>query len=344
VNMLLNTLYVTVQGAYVHLDNETVRIEADGKSVARIPLHHLSSLVMFGNVLVSPQLLAKCAKEGRSVAYFDINGRFSCRIEGPVSGNILLRHAQYKAYETLTVKVDIARNIVAGKIRNTRTLQRRSARESDCKEEADRLKANADRATEMLRRLERVDTLDEIRGIEGKVAREHFEVFPLMIKKQLRTDFEFTGRNRRPPRDKVNAMLSFIYTLLTHDAVSAIEGIGLDPREGFLHAIRPGRPALALDLVEEFRAMLGDRIVLAIVNRRQIGVKDFDVFPGGSVLLNDRGRKIVLAAYQNRKKEMIAHPLFKEKVAFGLLVHIQARILARYLRKDIPEYLPMLFR
>ncbi|WP_456452109.1 type I-C CRISPR-associated endonuclease Cas1c [Hydrogenimonas sp.] len=342
-NTLLNTLYVTTEGSYVHLDNETVRIEKDHRTLGRVPLHHLGSIVLFGNVLISPQLLAKCAKEGRSVAYFDANGRFCCRMEGPVSGNILLRQAQCDAARNPTVSARLARNIVAGKLRNTRTLQRRAARELE-NDEKERLSDAADHISALLRRLERAEEVDEIRGIEGEGARTHFKVLPLMLKPFVREDFAFSGRNRRPPTDRFNALLSFLYTLLIHDAVSALEGVGLDPREGFLHALRPGRPALGLDLVEEFRVMFADRLALALVNRRQVSPKDFRQYPGGGVLLEEKGRKTVLAAYQNKKNEMLTHPLLKQKVPLGLLIHIQARLLARTLRKDMDEYLPMIFR
>jgi len=341
---LLNTLYVTTQGSYLHLDNETVRIEVERQTVARVPLHHLGSIVCFGNVLISPQLLAKCAKEGRSVAYFDANGRFGCRVEGPVSGNILLRKAQCDAAASAQDSLQISRNIVAGKIRNARTFLRRAARENGDEDEKVDLSNAADHLSAMLKRLQRAKSIDEVRGIEGEAARKYFEHFSLMIKPSLREEFPFDGRNRRPPRDRINALLSFVYTLLTHDAVSAIEGVGLDPREGFLHVLRPGRPALGLDLVEEFRAMIADRLVVALINRRQIAHKDFEEYPGGAVLLNEKGRKKVLIAYQEKKRETIVHSLLKNKVEIGLLFHIQARILARALRGDVSEYMPMIFR
>ncbi len=341
---ILNTLYITTQGAYAHLDNETIRIESEGKTLQRIPLHHLGSLVTFGNVLLSPQLLAKCAKEGRSVAIMDRNGRFSCRMEGPVSGNILLRQAQSTAHRSPPHTLMVARAIVAGKIRNSRTLLLRSSRDNPDEEESAILKHEAQHLKAMLKRLERSETLEETRGIEGEAAQHYFSTFENMIKVPLRTSFGFDTRNRRPPRDRINALLSFLYTLLRHDAVSALEGVGLDPREGFLHAIRPGRPSLGLDLMEEFRAPVADRLTLTLINRRQLTEKDFHETPGGGVLLNDRGRKNAIIAYQKRKQEAIAHPLYKEKVEIGLIPHIQARLLARHLRGDLPFYTPMIFR
>lgn len=341
---MLNTLYVTIQGSYVHLDNETVRIESEGQTLQRIPLHHLSSIVIFGNVLISPQLMAKCAEDGRGITILDRNGRFSCRVEGPVSGNILLRKAQCDAHRSEMFALHIAQAIVAGKIRNARTLLLRSGRENKNDEEAQALKSEANHLATMLKRLERAESLPEVRGIEGEAAQHYFGVFELMVKAPLRESFGFDTRNRRPPRDRVNALLSFLYTLLLHDCVSALEGVGLDPREGFLHVIRPGRQALGLDLMEEFRSPIADRLALALVNRRQIGENDFHETPGGAVLLNDKGRKTVIVAYQKRKQENIAHPLFKEKVEIGLLPHIQARLLARHLRGDLAFYVPMIFR
>jgi len=341
---MLNTLYLTIQGSYVHLDNETVRIESEGQTLQRIPLHHLGSIVIFGNVLISPQLMAKCAQEGRSITFLDRNGRFSCRVEGPVSGNILLRKAQCDAHRSESFSLHVAQAIVVGKIRNSRTLLLRSARENDDESERQRLQNEASHLAAMLKRLERAKNLPEVRGIEGEAAQHYFSVFELMVKTPLRDLFGFDTRNRRPPRDRINALLSFLYTLLLHDCVSALEGVGLDPREGFLHTIRPGRPALGLDLMEEFRAPIADRLALALVNRRQIGEKDFHETPGGGVLLNDAGRKAVIVAYQKRKQEKIIHSLFKEKVEIGLIPHIQARLLARHLRGDSAFYTPMIFR
>ena len=342
-NTLLNTLYITIEGSYLHLDNETVHIEKDHQTLGRVPLHHLGSIVTFGNVLLSPKLLSKCAREGRSIAGFDANGRFGFRIEGPVSGNVFLRRAQYDASRSADRTIQLARNIVAGKLRNTRTLLRRVARERE-EEEKTAMSVVADHITVLLHRLERAKNIDEIRGIEGEGARKYFGVLSLMLTSSVREAFEFKSRNRRPPTDRLNALLSFLYTLLTHDAASALEGVGLDPQEGYLHTVRPGRPSLALDLIEEFRVMLADRLALALINRRQITSEDFQLFPGGAVLLNDKGRKSVLTAYQNKKSEPIQHPLLKEKIPTGLLLHVQARVLARALRGEMDEYLPMLFR
>ena len=341
---ILNTLYVMTQGSYVHLDNETVRIEVEGETRLRVPLHHLGSVVTMGNVLLSPYLLAKCARDGRSVTLLDRNGRFNCRMEGPVSGNILLRHAQNDAFRDSARSDEVARSIIAGKLRNSRVLLRRAARENTEAAESAALTGAADHLDGLLSRLRNAKGINIMRGIEGEGAKVYFGVFSLMLKPAARDDFVFTERNRRPPRDRINALLSFLYTLLLHDAVSAAEGVGLDPREGFLHVIRPGRPALGLDLIEEFRAQIADRLVLMLVNRKQLSSSDFDERPGGAVLLNDNGRKTVLQAYQKRKQEEIIHPLFSEKVPVGMLPHIQARLLARHLRGESEHYLPMQFR
>lgn len=341
---ILNTLYVMTQGSYIHLDNETVRIEVDGETRLRVPLHHLGSVVTMGNVLISPQLLAKCARDGRSVTLLDRNGRFSCRMEGPVSGNILLRHAQNDAFRDPVRSDEVARSIIAGKLRNSRVLLRRSARENTESVESAALTGAADHLDGLLSRLRNAKGVNIMRGIEGEGAKVYFGVFSLMLKPAARDDFVFTERNRRPPRDRINALLSFLYTLLLHDAVSAAEGVGLDPREGFLHVIRPGRPALGLDLIEEFRAQIADRLTLMLINRKQLSVTDFDERPGGAVLLNENGRKTVLQAYQKRKQEEMVHPLFSEKVPVGMLPHIQARLLARHLRGESEHYLPMQFR
>jgi CRISPR-associated protein Cas1 len=341
---LLNTLYITKQASYAHLDNEAIRLEYQGQTIQRVPLHHLGAIITFGNVLLSPQLIAHCTKEGRSVALFDRNGRFSGRIEGPVSGNILLRQAQCTAHQNLQSTLKIAKAVIAGKIRNSRTLLMRAARENKQSEESGLLRDQARHLAAMLKRLERSSALNESRGIEGEAAAHYFSVFSLMLKPSVREAFSFDCRNRRPPLDPVNALLSFLYTLLLHDCVSALEGVGLDPREGFLHTIRPGRPALGLDLMEEFRAPIADRLALALINRKQVDQKSFHFAPGGAVYLNDEGRKTVIVAYQKRKQESLSHPLFKEKVEIGLLPHIQARLLARHLRGDISYYQPMIFR
>lgn len=340
---LLNTLYVMTQGAYLTLDHETLKVEIDGKVQLQVPLHHLGSIVIMGNVMITPFLLAKCADDGRSVAVLDRNGRFKCRMVGKTSGNVLLRQAQYEVVRDEEKAREIARNIVAGKIRNSREVLMRAARESDNLAESDSLRRAGETLAGSLSRLKDAPDVDAIRGHEGESANAYFGVFDLMVKEDDRADFKMNGRSRRPPLDRINGILSFLYTLLLHDCVSAAEGVGLDSQMGFLHALRPGRPSLGLDLMEELRALLADRLALTLINRKQITGKDFEVRPGGATLLNDDGRKTVVAAYQKRKQEELRHPILDEQMPFGLVPHVQARLLARHLRGDIEAYTPFLY-
>lgn len=330
--ILLNTLFVQTQGAYLRLEGDTVRVEVEGELRLQVPLHHLGGLVLFGNVLVSPFLLARCAEDGRAVVWLSESGRFQGRLEGPVSGNVLLRRAQHQALDREDRALALAKAFVGAKVRNTKAVLQRALRER----EGSGLLRQAVEAQEVaLAHLARARTLEEARGLEGQAAAAYFAAFEEMI---LVPGFNFQGRVKRPPRDPVNALLSFLYTLLVADAVAALEGVGLDPQVGYLHALRPGRPALALDLVEEFRAWWADRLALTLLNRRQLGTNHFVERPGGAVLLTEEGRREVIVAYQKRKQEEITHPLFKEPVPVGLLPHLQARLLARHLRGDLPVY------
>lgn len=336
---LLNTLFVMTQGAYVHLEGETAKVEADGKTLLQTPLHHIGSVVTFGNVMVSPQLMHKCAAEGRTITFLSTSGRFLARVVGPVSGNVLLREAQYGAYVDPTRCARIAKAVVAGKIHNMRSVLLRGARESSDEDKKTALGCAAERLAEHLRNLAASQNIDEIRGHEGLASADYFSVFDAMILVQ-RTDFKFAFRNRRPPRDRMNALLSFLYALLHNDCIAAAEGVGLDPQIGYLHALRSGRPALALDLMEEFRPVMADRLALSLVNRQQIKPEHFQIRPGESVLLNEEGRKIVIASYQKRKQTEVNHPALKTKAPLGLVPHLQARILARHLRGDLMDYIP----
>jgi CRISP-associated protein Cas1 len=340
---LLNTLYVMTQGAYLTLDHDTLKVEVEGKDQLQVPLHHLSSLVLMGNVMISPFLLGRCADDGRSVAILDRNGRFKCRMVGKTSGNVLLRQAQYEFVRDEGKTKEIARNIVAGKIKNSREVLMRAARETDVQAEAESLKRAAETLAGSLHRLRDAPDTEIIRGHEGESAHAYFSVFDLMVKEDARSDFKMNGRSRRPPLDRVNGLLSFLYTILLHDCVSAAEGVGLDSQMGFLHALRPGRPSLGLDLMEELRALLADRLALTLINRKQITGKDFEVRPGGATYLNDDGRKAVIVAYQKRKQEEFHHPVLDEQTPFGLLPHVQARLMARHLRGDLDQYIPFLY-
>lgn len=340
---LLNTLYVTTPHAYLHLDNDTVRIEVERETRLRVPLHHLGGIVVFGNVLVSPALMHRLADQGQSLVLLDGNGRFKARLEGPVSGNILLRRAQHQKADDGAFALGVARACVAGKLRNCRQVLLRGAREAKADADAAALGRGADDLAAALRGLPAAADLEALRGVEGEAARQYFACLTYLVRADARPDFGLDGRSRRPPRDRMNALLSFLYAMLMNDCRSAVESVGLDPQLGFLHAVRPGRAALALDLMEEFRHQ-ADRLVLTLVNRGQVQADDFTLHEGGGVTLAERGRKTVVVAWQERKQEELSHPLLEEPVPLGLLPQLQARFLARTLRGDMEEYLPFLLR
>jgi CRISPR-associated protein Cas1 len=329
---LLNTLFVQAQGAYLHLDHDTIKVEVDGQLKLQIPLHHLGALAVFGNVLISPFLLHRCAQDGRQVTWFTKQGEFMGRLVGPTTGNVLLRRAQHQALDNPTKTLDLARWFVEAKVKNARTVLLRAARE---RPPTPTLARALVEHKQVLKRISRAVSLDEIRGLEGRASALYFATFNELI---LVEGFRLGGRTKRPPLDPVNALLSFLYTLAVNDCIAALEGVGLDPQIGYLHTLRPGRPALALDLLEEFRTWWIDRLALALLNRRQLLPKHFETRPGGAVFLTEIGRRRVVEAYQRRKQEKVRHPLLKEPVPIGLLPHLQARLLARYLREDLPEY------
>lgn len=338
---LLNTLYVTSQGAYLYKDGETLAVELEKKTVLRLPIHTLSGVVTFGNVMTSPQLLGLCAERNVSVSFLTEQGRFLARVQGPVSGNVRLRLAQVSAYEKFEVKGDIARSFVIGKVMNARNALLRRMRDHGGSES---LEAAVAGLADVVRRLrDSQPDAARIRGLEGEAGKIYFGVFNEMLVAQ-KEDFFIETRNRRPPLDPMNALLSFLYTLLAHDCRGALEGVGLDPQIGFLHEIKSGRPSLALDLMEEFRTCLVDRLALSLVNLRQVTTRDFRRTESGAVLLKDDSRKTVLAAWQKKKQEEIMHPFLKEKCAAGLLPHLQALLLARYLRGDLDAYPPYLVK
>ncbi len=340
---LLNTLYVLTQGAILHLEHDTVRVQLEGETLARFPLLRLSGIVVLGRVSVSPFLIQRCAEDGRSLAWLDQRGRFVARIEGPTRGNVLLRRAQHLALSDPEQPWRIARQVVAGKIQNSRLVLLRAAREAPGAADRAPLDEAAARLAAILTRLHDLHTLDEIRGAEGEAARAYFGVFGHMVRGD-REAFTPDGRTRRPPRDRVNALLSFLYALLRIECIAALEGIGLDPQVGYLHTLRPGRPALALDLMEELRPVLADRLALTLINRRQLRPGHFEALPGGAFQLTDEGRRAVIAAYQRKKEEQLEHRVIKQKLPLGLVPHVQARLLARHLRGDLAEYPPFLSR
>lgn len=337
---LLNTLYLSTEGAYAHLEGETLVVKVGDAKRGQVPMHHLGAIVCLGRVSLSPQLMARCMADGRSVVWLNENGRFQARVEGEVGGNILLRQAQFRAADKPEIALQLSKAFIAGKLKNSRNVLMRSARDSKDEAEKTQLAKAAKALAVNLRNVQHAESPASVLGLEGDAARVYFEQFNTLIKPSMRAEFEYQGRSRRPPKDAVNALISFIYALLLSDCRSALETVGLDPQLGFFHVVRPGRPALALDLMEEFRALLGDRLALTLMNRGQLQLKDFEFRTGGAVYLNDTGRKTVVVAYQERKKETMQHPVLETQVEIGLLPLLQARLLARYLRGDVPHYIP----
>ena len=339
---LLNTLYVTTQSSYLAKEGETVSVRVERETKLRVPIHALDGIVCFGRVSASPQLLALCGERDVTVAFMSEQGRFRARVVGPVSGNVLLRREQYRLADTPAATAEIARSVLIAKVANCRTSLQRALREREQESNADLTTAVEELAV-VGRRLAACDDLDQLRGLEGEAARVYFGVFDQMVRVH-RGEFFLRERSRRPPLDKLNALLSFLYTLLAHDTVSALEGVGLDPQVGFLHRDRPGRPSLALDLMEELRPLLADRLSLTLINRRQISPERFTVSESGGVLMDEKTRKTVIQAYQQRKRDTLTHPFLEEKMEVGLLPHAQAMLLARRLRGDLEGYPPFLWK
>ena len=340
---LLNTLYVTTQGAYLARDGETVAVRVEHETILRVPIHTLASIVCFGNVSCSPFLMGLCGENGVALAFLTENGRFLARVQGPVSGNVLLRREQYRWAGSEERSATMAQAVVTGKIANCRTVVLRAMRDNPQGAGAGELEQAARRLGRLLETVAKTAGLEEIRGHEGDGARVYFGVFDHLITAG-KEDFFFRGRSRRPPLDNMNALLSFLYTLLVHDAAAALEAVGLDPAVGYLHRDRPGRPSLALDLVEEMRPVVADRLALSLVNRRQVQASGFRQTEGGGVVMDDATRKEVLVAYQKRKQEEILHPFLQERVAFGLTPHVQAMLLARFVRGDLDGYPSFLWK
>ena len=340
---LLNTLFVTTQGAYVSKDGESVVVSVEREERLRVPVHHLGGLICFGNVMCSPFLLGHCAENGVAVSFLSAHGRFLARVQGPVSGNVLLRREQYRRADDPATSARLARAFVIGKAANARTVLLRAARDHGGTEGADAIAEASGRLARLIARLRPEHSLEEIRGIEGDAARTYFGAFDALVTAQ-KSDFFFRERSRRPPMDNLNALLSFLYTLLAHDCIGALEGVGLDPQVGFLHRERPGRPSLALDLMEEFRPSLADRLALSLVNLRQLQGRDFRRSDSGAVEMSDAARKTVLLEWQKRKQDELRHPFLDETVAVGLLPYVQALLLARHLRGDLEGYPPFLWK
>lgn len=340
---LQNVLYVLTQGAGLNLEHDTVRVAVEGETRLRVPLLRLSGIVVFGQVNITPFLIQRCAEDGLNLVWLDRHGRFKARVQGQTRGNVLLRRAQHLALSAPERPAAIARQCVAAKIQNSRQVLLRAAREAASREDAEPLASVAGLLARSLAELREITDLDALRGLEGEAARGYFAVFSNMIRVE-RPAFALAGRTRRPPRDRANSLLSFLYALLRSECASALEGVGLDPQVGFLHALRPGRPALALDLMEELRPVVADRLALSLINRRQLRPRHFAESPGGAFRLSDEGRRLVVTAYQERKEEEVAHRVLEEKVPLGLVPHVQARLLARHLRGELKEYPPFLYR
>jgi CRISPR-associated protein Cas1 len=340
---LLNTLFVTTQGAYLSREGETVLVRVEHETKLRVPIHTLSGIICFGQVSCSPPLMQLCGERNVAISFLSENGRFWARVHGPVSGNVLLRREQYRRADDDGVSADIARAVVTAKIANSRTSLLRALRDHPDIPNAPRLEAATRDLARIADALKEPLPLERVRGLEGESARTYFGVFDHLITAQ-KEDFFFHERSRRPPLDNMNALLSFLYTLLAHDVRSALEGVGLDPAVGYLHRDRPGRPSLALDIMEEFRPFLADRLALSLVNRQQIRGKGFKTSETGAVIMDDDTRKELLMAYQKRKQEEIQHPFLNEKCAVGILPHTQALLLARYLRGDLDGYPPFIWR
>lgn len=340
---LLNTLYVSSQGSYLRKEGDTIVVERDGEKALQLPAHALGGVVCFGNVLCSPFLLGYCAEKGIGISFLSEHGRFLASVRGPVSGNVLLRRQQYRMADDPEATRGIALNVVAGKLANSRVVMNRVVRDHAGKTDAAAVRNASSALDRLIEELPKASDTDAIRGLEGMAAAEYFSVFNYLIVDQ-KEDFVFRDRNRRPPLDPVNALLSFVYTLLAHDVRSALETVGLDPAVGFLHRDRPGRPGLALDLMEEFRPVIADRLVLSLINRRQVSPRGFERSESGAVIMDDATRKAVLVEYQSRKQDEILHPYIEEKVPLGLLFFVQANLMARYIRGDIDGYPPFFWR
>ncbi|MFI1585523.1 type I-C CRISPR-associated endonuclease Cas1c [Embleya sp. NPDC020630] len=336
---ILNTLYVQTQGASLHLDEDSIRVALpDTPGRKTLPLRRIESIVVYGHINLSTELIARCADDNRPIVWMSRGGRFTARLEGPTRGNVLLRHAQHQVHDDDTARLEIARAFVAGKIRNSRRVLLRAARDATGSPQIG-LRAAADELAEAVTWLPDAKDLTELMGLEGQAGRTYFAALPLALRKG--TDFPpFTGRSRRPPTDPTNALISFLYGLLRNLAQGAAEQVGLDPYVGFLHSLRPAKPALALDLMEEFRPALADRLALTLINRRTLRVEHFDELPGGAWQLDENGRKIVFEGWQDTRRQEWDHPIAARPVPAGLLPVMQARILARHLRGELPGYLP----
>lgn len=340
---LLNTLFVLTENAYLSLDGENVVINVESNETGRFPLHALEGIYSFSYSGASPALMGACAERNVNLCFHTPNGRFLARIMGLPNGNVLLRRKQYRLADDMKESCSIARNMIFGKIFNARWNIGRTLRDHQMRIDVGRFQSICEDLNQTMKLVTSIDSLDQLRGVEGEAASRYFSVFDEMILGDKK-NFYFHGRNRRPPLDNVNAMLSFVYSLLTNDCTSALEAAGLDAYVGFMHRDRPGRKSLALDIMEELRPCLADRFVLTCINNRVISASEFRTTECGAVVMSDEGRKKIIKAWQERKREIITHPYVKEKISWGLVPYIQALLLARYLRGDLDGYPPFLWK
>jgi CRISPR-associated protein Cas1 len=339
----LNILYITTPDSYLGKEGENVLVKLAEETKLRVPIHNLEGIVCFGYTGASPALMQLCAERNVALSFFSESGRFLARITGKINGNVLLRRKQYRTADNEPEKLELARNFILGKVFNCRCVLQRFLRDHNDSDPNNVMALRVNSLYHIFKRIEQAETVEAVRSIEGEAARGYYGVFNQLILDQ-KDLFRFEGRNRRPPLDRINALLSFLYTLLAHECAAALESVGLDPQVGFLHKERPGRPSLALDLMEEFRPYLVDRLVLSLVNNRQIDGAGFVVKESGGVIMNDEVRKEVITAWQKRKQEEITHPFLEEKIPIGLIPYAQSLLLARYLRGDLDAYPPFLMK
>lgn len=340
---LLNTLYITSPNRYLSLDGENVVVLEKETEIGRIPLHNLEAIVTFGYAGASPALMGACAERGIGLTFLSGSGRFLARITGEVYGNVTLRKEQYRCSENPEASLKIAKSCITGKVYNSRWVLERAIRDYPLRLDVDKLKSKSRFLQENLKKIQECDMAPSLLGLEGEAASVYFSVFDDLILQQ-KDIFQFRGRNRRPPTDEVNAMLSFTYTLLTSMCASALETVGLDPYVGFYHTDRPGRKSLALDLIEELRSVMADRFVLTLINKKIVGEDGFLRKENGAMIMNDDLRKVFLAVWQKKKQEIITHPFLGEKIEWGMVPFAQAMLLARYLRGDLDAYPPFFWK
>ena len=340
---LLNTLYITKRDAFLTLDGENIVVKADGKEIARFPLHLLDGIITFSHAGASPALMGKCTEKGIALSFCTPHGRFLARCDGRSQGNVLLRREQYRIADNEQRSAQIAGMFLFGKVFNARWVLERAKRDHALRVNVDKLEQASTRLNQTLKIIRDITSLDSLRGVEGDASSTYFEVFDQMILRDKETFF-FRERNRRPPKDACNALLSFVYMLLTNMCANALEAIGLDSYVGFIHRDHPGRTSLALDLMEELRPCMADRFVLTLINNRMVSTDDFSCSESGAVMLSDHARKTVLRAWQEKKQESIRHPFLKENIAWGLVPFVQAQLLSRFIRSDLEAYPPFLWK